>query len=245
VGVPRVVVCAALLLTLALAPMSSGDDAKAEPKKDDKQVVDSKAEKRTPATTTDFRKEFNLPFGSLGTLGHRIETARRGHDPVSLAHTANELAVAEKVSGKKASVTSSALMKEAAQLAALRRQATELNATLHMANQIASEDALIQNLKESIASAEKQAKEETESIRRNEEPTGPRRLLVNNYTTQYVDIWINGYMRMQVGPGQSKYCTIEHKWNPTVLKAYGNEDVTTWGPRYIWGTFKTYTWNLN
>jgi len=37
---------------------------------------------------------------------------------------------------------------------------------------------------------------------------------------------------------------IEHKWNPTVLKGYGNEDTNNWGPRYIWGNFKTYTWNL-
>ncbi len=244
-GAQRVVLQASLLLILAFAPVSAGDDPKADPKKEDKQVVESKAEKHTPATNTDFRKELNLPFPSLGTIGHRIETARRTHDPVSLGHAANELAVAEKVSGKKASVTSSALMKEAAQLASMRRQATELNATLQMANQIASEEGLIQNLKESIALAEKQTKQETESIRRNEEPTGPRRVLINNYTPQYVDLWINGYMKMQIGPGESKYCMIEHKWNPTILKAFGNDDVTTWGPRYIWGTFKTYTWNLH
>lgn len=235
----------ALVLIPALVSSTLAQDTKKPDPKDDKEVAESKAEKRGTATGVDFKKEFNLPFPSLGNLGSRIESARRTHDPVSLAHTANELAVAEKVSGKKASVNSTAIMKEAAELARMRREATELKATLHMAEQISSEEELIKNLKESIASADKITKEETRLVQMKEEPTGPRRLLINNYTTQYVDIWINGYLKMQVPPGQSKWCVIEHKWNPTVLKGFGNDDTSTWGPRYIWGTFKTYTWNLN
>jgi hypothetical protein len=30
---------------------------------------------------------------------------------------------------------------------------------------------------------------------------------------------------------------IEHRWNPTVLTVIGEEDIDTWGPRYIWGRF--------
>jgi hypothetical protein len=45
-----------------------------------------------------FRKELNLPFATLGTLGSRIGEARRAGDPVALANAASELAVAEKVS---------------------------------------------------------------------------------------------------------------------------------------------------
>jgi hypothetical protein len=37
---------------------------------------------------------------------------------------------------------------------------------------------------------------------------------------------------------------IEHKWNPTVLTAYGNAPFVVWGPRQIEGAFTTYTWNL-
>jgi len=232
-------------LALGLVGRSLADDPKKPDAKDDKQVIDSKAEKRATATGIDFKKELNLPFQSLGNLGSRIESARRQHDPVGLAHTANELSVAEKVSGKKATLTSTALMKEAAELAQLRREAAELKATLQVAQQVSSEETLVKNLKESIGIADKLTKEETRQVQMNEEPTGPRRLLINNYTPQYVDIWINGFYKMQVPPGQSKWCVIEHKWNPTVLKAYGNDDTTTWGPRYIWGTFKTYTWNLN
>ena len=47
---------------------------KPDPKPDDMQVVDSKPQKRTPATSINFNKELNLPFPTLHTLG----TARRG-----------------------------------------------------------------------------------------------------------------------------------------------------------------------
>ncbi|MBY0522962.1 MAG: hypothetical protein K2R98_06170 [Gemmataceae bacterium] len=234
-----------VLVFVACVSPGSGQDKKDEPKKDDKQSVDSKAEKRATAGNIDFRKEYGLPFNSLGTIGSRIDTARRAHDPVSLAHMASELATAEKISGKKATLTSTTLAKEAAELAKLRRQQSELEAMLHLSSQLAQEETTIASLKESIASAKQQAKDETAAVQRNEEPTGPRKLLINNYTTQYADIWVNGYLKIQVPPGESRYCTIEHKWNPTVLKAYGTGDDTTWGPRTIWGTFKTYTWNLN
>jgi hypothetical protein len=225
---------------------STVESQQPKPDKDDQQSVNSKAEKSAPAASIDFRKELSLPFGSLGTLGSRIDSARRGHDPVSLAHAANELAVAEKVSGKKASLTSSALMKESAQLAKLRKEATELQAVERVAQQVETETETVTDLKKEIALSQKAAKAETDALRAKQEPTdAPRRVLVNNYTTQYADIWVNGYMKTTVGPGQSKWFVIEHKWNPTVLKAYGNEDITTWGPRYIWGNFKTYTWNLN
>src|SRR5262245_65968273 len=85
---------------VVLGSLGAGD----EPKPEDKQVVDSKAEKRQPATAIDSRKELNLPFSSLTTLGARIEAARRSPDPIALGNAAHELAVAEKVSGKKASL---------------------------------------------------------------------------------------------------------------------------------------------
>ncbi len=236
--------CAApLLLLVAWCPAEGPGKP---PKEADKQVVDTNAQKRSSAATIDFRKEFNLPLPTLGTLGARIEAARRAPDPVALGHAAGELAVAEKVSGKKASLTSAALVKEAAELARLRREAIELRATLQLAQQISDQQEDITNLKESIDAAEQFAKQEREKIQRNEEPSGqPRRVLVNNYSTQYVDVYVNGNYKMQLTPGGSKWCVIEHKWNPTVLKAYGNEDVTQWGPRYIWGEFKSYTWNLH
>jgi hypothetical protein len=233
------------LLILGCAWFGLAADSGTGNKPKDKQVVDTKATKRQSAGAVNFKKELGLPYPSLGTLGSRIEAARRAPDPVALGHAASELHVAEKVSGKKASLTSQALLKEAAELASLRRQVSELQAVAQVSSQVAAEQSLVTNLQQQVQMAKKIDKEEKETIQRNENPTGaPRKLLVNNYSTQYFDIYVNGFMKMQVGPGQSKWCVIEHKWNPTVLKAYGTEDTNNWGPRYIWGRFKTYTWNL-
>jgi hypothetical protein len=30
-----------------------------------------------------------------------------------------------------------------------------------------------------------------------------------------------------------------------VLKGYGNDDESKFGPITLWGRFKTYTWNIN
>ena len=72
--------CAAALLGLVSWSFAEGPSSKPA-KATDKQVVDSKADKRPSAATIDFRKEFNLPLQSLGTLGSRIEAARRSPDP--------------------------------------------------------------------------------------------------------------------------------------------------------------------
>src|SRR5579872_4973992 len=77
----------ALMLGLLVSGTFLAADKPARPPKAaDKQVVESKATKRASATAINFRKEFNLPFPSLGTLGTRIEAARRAPDPVALAH---------------------------------------------------------------------------------------------------------------------------------------------------------------
>jgi hypothetical protein len=232
-------------LTLAALGAAGADNEKVPPP-EDKQVVSSKATARTVATSVNFKKELGLSYPSLGTLGSRIDTARRTPDPVALAHAANELAVAEKVSGKTASLTSAQLIKESAELASLRRQEQELNAVNKVAMQVQAEEKSVALLKESIALAQTQTKAEQDAFKRNEEPTSaPRQVVVNNYTTQYLDIWVNGYYKTQVLPGSTQVITIEHRWNPTVLTAYGNDDATNWGPRYIWGQFTKYTWNLN
>ncbi|HZY84049.1 MAG TPA: hypothetical protein VFE78_04420 [Gemmataceae bacterium] len=237
----------AVLSCLGLACFAlAAQPAKDDPAAQDKEVVDSKAVRRPSAASVNFRKELNLPFATLGTLGPRVAAARRHPDPVALAHAAHELAVAEKVSGKKASLTSAALIKEAAQLAALRRQQSELEATLAISQEIAAQKENIELLNQSIALAKQQAKQATEAIGMNQEPTwAPRTVVVNNYTTQYLDVYVNGNLKGNVSPGQQQVWTIEHRWNPTVLTAYGNEDTQTWGPRYIWGRFKKYTWNIN
>jgi hypothetical protein len=222
------------------------DKTKPKRKEKDTQVVTSKPVKRVPARTINFKKAYGLPFDSLGTLGSRIDSARRKPDPVALAHAAGELNVAEKVSGKTASLTSKALLDESSELAALRRQAAELKAVFAVRQQIANEETDVNYWNTQIGLADKQAEQESAAVQSNTFPTdAPRKVLINNYTTQYIDLWVNGNYKMQVQPGSSAWCVIEHKWDPTILTGYGNQDDSaTWGPRYIYGDFQTYTWNI-
>ena len=212
----------------------------------DQEVVTSKStKKRGRASSINFRKAFGLPLDTLATLGSRIDSARRKPDPVALAHAANELAVAEKVSKKKAGLTSRALLAEAAELAQLRKQSAELKAIYQLKQQIADEETNAAYWNTQIGLADEIAKKERDSIRTNELPGDtPRRILLNNYTTQTIDLWVNGNYKMQVAPGSSKWCVVEHKWNPTVLTIYGSDDDAVWGPRNVFGTYQTYTWNL-
>lgn len=243
----RATLALALLGLFTLAALDRADDPKqADPAAKDEQVVKSTAVHKTPAASINFKKELGLPFPTLGTLGSRIDAARRAPDPVALANAAAELNVAEKVSGKTASLTSKQVLQEAAELASLRKQEAELKATLHVANQVMFEEDRVTALRKELAAAQQQTRQDQQAFQMNQEPTWtPRTVVVNNYTTQYVDVYVNGSYKVQVLPGSQQTIVIEHRWNPTVLTAYGNEDIDTWGPRYIWGQFTKYTWNIN
>jgi hypothetical protein len=237
----RALVSVPVFLVLLVSPGPADEPAGQE----DKQVVDTKAARKPPAAAIDFRKELNLPFASLGTLGARIDSARKAPDPVALASAASELAVAEKVAGKKASLTSDTLLRESQELAKLRRQEGELQAVLHTTQQLTQEEAAVSDLKMAVANAQKQAKEESEALKRGDNPkTTPHRITIHNQSGQWADVYVNGHYQLRVPPYQSRSFLIEHKYNPTILTAYGNEDLASWGPRYIWGKFKDYTWNL-
>lgn len=241
--------CGKMSVFVLLAILLTSARAAEEPKKgdpEDKQTVDSKPTKQPSAGAVNFKKELGLPFDSLGTLGSRIDQARRKYDPVALAHTASELHVAEKVSGKKASVTSSQLIKESSQLAKLRSQEAELRAVLNVSDQVANEQDVVLSLKKEIELAKERAKLDTEAVQKNLEPTWqPRKVTINNYTTQYLTIYVNGRYKTEISPGMSAVCVIEHRWNPVTLTAHGNEDIDQWGPRFLYGRWQKYTWNIN
>jgi hypothetical protein len=242
----RVKAVMAVLCFLTVAALNWADDPKKDdPAAQDQQVVKSKAVPKTAAASVNFKKELGLAYPTLGTLGSRIDAARRAPDPVALAQAASELNVAEKVSGKTASLTSPQVLQEAAELASLRKQEAELKAVLQVSNQVMFAEERVASLKKEIATAQAGTKADQQALQMNQEPTWtPRTVVVNNYTTQYVDVYVNGNYKAQVLPGSAQTITVEHRWNPTVLTAYGNEDIDTWGPRYIWGRFNKYTWNI-
>jgi hypothetical protein len=231
---------------LAAASLVVGDEPpKDDPAAQDKQVVDSDVTHKPGAASVKFKKQLNLPFNSLDTLGSRIASARHAHDPVALAHAASELHVAEQVSGKTASITSTQLLKESAELAALKRQVAELEAVSRVADQVQQQSQVATILQQNLALAKQQVNADKAAIQTNEEPTWKvRKLVVNNYGTDYVDMYVNGNFKVTIAPGMQQTCYIEHRWNPVVVTAYGNQDVDTWGPRYIWGRWDKYTWNI-
>src|SRR6201999_758024 len=121
---------------------------------DEKQVIKTKPTKVTSAASVKFRKDLGLPLTSLGTLGSRIDAARRAGDPVTLAHAASELHVAEKVSGKTASLPSQQLIKEAAELATVRKQSKEMQATVQVATQLATAEEQLAAMNKSLKEME-------------------------------------------------------------------------------------------
>jgi len=238
---PLKVALAVLALFLFTTVFPAQEPKKADPA-DEQKDIKSKPTKVTTAASIKFRNDLNLPFNSLNTLGTRIDAARRAGDPVTLANAAGELAVAEKVSGKTASLTSKQLIAEAAELAKLRRQAAELKAVLHISDQVSLEEQKVSELKKLITLAG----DEKRMIAKGEEPTdGARKIVVNNYTTNYIDVQINGFLRGQVLPGTTRTFIVEQRWNPVVLKGWGDADETTFGPVVVQGRFDKYTWNIN
>ncbi len=236
-----------ILFSAGLVSLANGEQAaKDDPAAADKEKIDTRATPLPSAASVKFRKELGLAYPSLSTLGARIDEARRAHDPVALGQLTNELAVAEKASGKTASLTSKQLAKQAAELARLRRKESELTALIVSQQQLTGADDTIAILQQTLQDAKAQAKADSEALNMNLEPTWqPRKVVVNNYTAQYIDVWVNGYYKVQVSPGMSQSFMIEHRWNPTVLTAYVNDDESGFGPVNIWGRFKTYTWNIN
>lgn len=234
-----------VLLAVAGSP-SAQQPKKAGQPPEDKQVVTSKPTKVSPAAGVKFRKDLGLPLTSLGTLGSRIDQARRSGDPVALANAASELNVAEQVAGKKASLTSNQLIAEAAELASLRKQEAELQSVLHISDKVFQAQSQVDNLKKQIAETRALTAADKRALEKKEEPTNaPRKIIVNNYSTQYIDIQANGYLLGQVNPGTTRVFTIDQRWNPIVLKGWGDMDETTFGPVVLQGRFDKYTWNIN
>lgn len=240
------------ITTLCASWLSAGVPLAQEPKPaqpaagDEKPEIKTKPTKVASAASVKFRKDLGLPLNSLNTLGHRIDAARRAGDPVTLAHAASELAVAEKVSGKTASLTSQQLIKESAELASVRRQEAELSSVLEVSNQLRVAQGQLDNLKAQIAAAKAQTKAENQALLMNQEPTSkPRKVIVNNFSTQYIDVQVNGYLKGQVPPGTTQTFTVDQRWNPIVLKGWGDSDETTFGPVVLQGAFDKYTWNIN
>jgi hypothetical protein len=164
--------------------------AQAQDKADEKATkVETKGVPRTSAATVDFQNSLGLSFDSLASLGTRIEHCRTAADPVGLAAAAKELAVAEAVSGKKATVTSDAISKEAIELAKLRNSSQELSAVAYLSGDDAAAD-----LKKAAAAAKQAEADRASALAAGEEPKGDHHFMhVHNHHAHPVQIYHNGY----------------------------------------------------
>jgi len=176
--------------------LSIGLTAAAEDK--DRMKIAPKAEKYQSAKFVDFASELELSFDSLSSLGDQIEKCRKAADPVGLANTANLLKTAEKVSGKKASLTSEELTKEAVELAKLREVPTELKAIAQLTGQ--------GDLKQLAATLqEEQSKEESET---DKDLDGD--LHVHNHSHEGFYIYANGRYLGYVAPHGHRTWHLHH-----------------------------------
>ena len=172
-------------VALALGVAAGGGPAAAEDKAPDKKkMIETRATKVELAAAVDFGEALGLDLVSLGSLGSRIDQARMATDPVALALAAKELAVAEEISGKTASIKASDLAKEAVTLATARNRPSELKAVAALTG---GEDKT-----ELLALAGK-AEAAIKARQDGEKPRGIEgTLYVRNNTRWYIDLYING-----------------------------------------------------
>jgi hypothetical protein len=199
------------------------------------------AKQQDSAAAVNFAKAFGLSFESLNTLGSRIDTARRQADPVSLASAAHELAVAEQVSGKKASLTADTVLKEAADLAKMRLDPAEIKAVSLLAH---GHESIVKDLTTAGAKAEKAEKER---IAASKEGTKTRGIMGTLHADSRVNatifVYVDGRFVGSMGPFGDIYPYIgQTAWETTFLFARSN-DGRTWN-RNIGSAVNNYHWIL-
>ncbi len=209
----------------------------------DLKTVRSYAEPRTPPTAVNFNKALKLPWSSLKTIGSRLHQAEQCGDPVAMAHAASELSVAEKVSGKKAAVTATSVLKDSAKLAKLRKDPTELKAVQQVAKQIHGEKNLLAELQNDIAQAEDAAAKQDKAATQLP-PQNPvaYSILIENYTDEPISVFMNGRLQLTIQPSQKRFLAFMQQPAPVVLHAYSVD--YKWGPRNLYETMRFYTWVL-
>lgn len=201
----------------------------------------SKATKYVAGTTVDFSAALDLSFASLTTLGSRIEQCRIiAPDPMGLAAAAKELAVAEKVSGKKASLSSGELMREAIHIAKVRFSSRELKGLLYYVKDEDLRDEL-----ETIAQkAERDEKERSEKARLGVRARATTvNLFVHNDSLQTVRVYYNRRYVGRLKPKGHGQFQFENHGPYQELAAYGSRG-RRWH-RQRDGNANSYSWTIH
>ena len=205
------------------------------------QTIESRKEKAPPIP--DFAKSYRLPLESIQTLGYRLSDARQKCDPIALALIATEIAVAEKVSGRTADLTSDALFKEAIDLATMRREEKELNALALLVR----DESKAEKLKALADKAKVEEAERVSKFKSGEREKSFHYLIVVNNTDVRVSARVNGRHVGFVNPFSSW-----EFWTPFAehmtyidLRAHDHMTGEVWRSDVVTGNFFKYTWILN
>jgi hypothetical protein len=199
----------------------------------------TKAEKYQCATTVNFAKEYGMHYPSLATLGARIEQGRYDADPVCLAMCARECATCEKVSGKKAAITSGDLYKEAGYMAKYRYDPTELKAVAMLYGQGGKEYYAMATKAGEYQTAMMKARESGERTR------GIRRQLHidSRVPDAFITVYVNGRNVGTMPPMGDIYTIVgDSPWETTSMYARTN-DGRFWS-RQVRDDYDNFQWIL-
>lgn len=208
-----------LVTVLGLVSVGMCDDAKESAQKEIKlESTISKDAKKCACLgcTVNFGKELGVPLEYLSGLGHRIHVARMAPDPVELAMASQSLAVAEKVAGKKATLSSEEIMKDALALGKVRGFSVELAAMMA----IVSDDAIKADLGKDLAAAKAREAESAAALE-----TGEKTkelfgyLTVANHSGECLRIHVSGRYKGTVHSGETVRIHVHDHNHHTELQA--------------------------
>jgi hypothetical protein len=230
---------AALVAGVFFATMAQADD----PKKPEGKKIEDKAKPTAPgAAAVKFGSALGLELDGLRTIGNRIDSARESGNPIALIGIAKELAAAEEVSGKQASIKSADLIKEAVEMAKFRNRPDELKVVAKLVvGEAVSRELLTQAEKTAKA---QEARATTKPEERAKGITGY--CTVVNNTKYYIRITVNyGYVGTVAPFGEMLIHVGDDAYETTRLYGYAPGTDYTWGPKFVSEPVRNYTWYLN
>ena len=194
------------------------------------------------AITVNFRKELGVPLDFLSDIGRQIHHARRTPDPIALALAGQTLGVAEKVAGKKASVSSEEVLKEAVELVKMRGIASELSAMLV----IATDEATQKEVQKILAITQKRDADEkaaAESGEKSKSIVGT--LQVTNHASECLRIFVDGRYVGEVHQGETTNLHVHSHNNPNQLQAFCEDDNDLVKQATFFGSANFVTWHIH
>jgi hypothetical protein len=186
-------------------------------------TTESTAKEVPSPLSVNFPAQFGLDFDSLKGLGVRIARAEDAADPVGLVLAAQELQLAEHLSGKKAPINSADLLAEGVEMGKRRHQPKELLALAHLVK----DEKTKTELTELAARVAKMKGEKTRGISGN--------LIVRNTHFDTIHIYINDNPVGHVFAGGSRAFNVgDDPINDTTkLFAHDSAHTHNWGPHFV------------